>query len=355
MTVEPQLLITGDDRTGTLEIGGAVADLGFRVRLTETPDEKDECVLVDIDSRHCAPHLARQKIVDAHRAKAQHRCHKMDSGLRGNWAHEICALTDAGFKVGMLASFPDAGRTCVDGVVYIHGVKVEDSAFGIDPRNPLESSRPEEHLRAAGGGPALDDGNVVILNAADNDQLRAAADQCHAEARMLVGTTGGIGAYVASLREAGRMPLPPLPRPALIVCGSLHPASRTQIARLNLELNIDQYAPNRAEDAAVAIEAGRDAIIISEEPGGPVSDSAAERMCATLARLAWRTIEGSGVRTIVILGGDTAAATLGDRPLRVIGSVDTAVALCRTEDQRLTVVTKGGGIGDDDMLVRILT
>ena len=61
---------------------------------------------------------------------------------------------------------------------------------------------------------------------------------------MLVGTTGAIGAYVATLFTApllaapllaaprGPTPPRPLPRPALVVCGSLHPLSRTQIAAL---------------------------------------------------------------------------------------------------------------------------
>ena len=119
-----ELLITADDRTGALETGGACADLGFDVRLTTTPDAYDDCAVVDLDSRHCDADEAARRIGGAHRLDARFRCHKMDSGLRGNWAHEVAALVAMGQRVGILASFPDAGRRCDDGTVYIRDVPV---------------------------------------------------------------------------------------------------------------------------------------------------------------------------------------------------------------------------------------
>ena len=84
----------------------------------------------------------------------------MDSGLRGNWAHEVAALLASGRRIGVLASFPDAGRQCVDGTVLVRGVPVADSAFGRDPRNPVTSSRPEDHLIDAGCAAALASGEL---------------------------------------------------------------------------------------------------------------------------------------------------------------------------------------------------
>ncbi|MYA18357.1 MAG: hypothetical protein F4Z28_17125 [Gammaproteobacteria bacterium] len=346
-----ELVITADDRTGALETGGACADLGFDVRLTTAPDMTDDCAVIDLDSRHCAAVEAARRIDEAHRLAARFRCHKMDSGLRGNWAHETASLIALGRRVGILASFPDAGRRCDDGTVYIRDVPVAESPFGRDPRNRLLSSRPVDYLRAAGCETALADGRLVVLDANTNDELNAAAVRCRDEDRMLVGTTGGVGAYVATLRSGRRGDFPPLPRPALVVCGSLHPLSRTQISRLPF---LTVGPDDDARRALAALQGGEDVVLATEMTGATIADAAAESMASLVAATTWHWIEASGAPTVMILGGDTAAAVLGDRTLRVLGSADTAVPLCQTEDRRLAVVTKGGGIGEENTLARLL-
>lgn len=345
-----ELLITADDRTGALETGGACADLGFEVRLTTAPDTSDDCAVVDLDSRHCTADEASRRIGAVHRVDARFRCHKMDSGLRGNWPREVAALIALGRRVGILASFPDAGRRCDAGTVYIRDVPVAESPFGRDPRNRLLSSRPLDYLRGAGCGNALADGSLVVLDANTNEELSAAAARCREEDRMLVGTTGGVAAYVATLRSRRGAAVPVLPRPALIVCGSLHPLSRTQVSRLAC-LTV---GPDEAEQAVPALQRGADVVLATEATSAGISDSEAEGMASAIASAVWDWIAAAGVQTVIILGGDTAAAVLGDRTLRVLGSADTAVPFCRTEDRRLTVVTKGGGIGEEDTLARLL-
>ncbi|MCY3838437.1 MAG: hypothetical protein OXH09_07330 [Gammaproteobacteria bacterium] len=349
MTIE--LLITADDRTGALETGGACADLGFDVRLTAAPGATDDCAVIDLDSRHCTATEAAGRIGEAHRLAACFRCHKMDSGLRGNWAHEVASLIAQGRRVGVLASFPDAGRRCDDGTVYIRDEPVAESPFGRDPRNRLLSSRPVDYLRAAGCGSAMADGHLVVLDANTNDELNAAAVRCREEDRMLVGTTGGVGAYVATLRSGRRGDLPPLPRPALIVCGSLHPLSRMQVSKLDcLTVGPD----DSAEQALIALRGGEDVILATELTTAEIGDAAAESMASAVATTAWDWVTATGAPTLIVLGGDTAAAILGDRTLRVLGSADTAVPLCQTEEG-LAVVTKGGGIGEEDTLAGLLS
>ena len=182
----PNLLVTADDRTGVLEAGGACADLGFRVRFGATPADGDDCALQDIASRHRSPREAATRVVAAHRHDARFRCHKMDSGLRGNWPHEIAALLETNRRIGVLPAFPDAGRRCVDGTVLIHGVPVAQTAFGRDPRNRVTSSRPADYLSDAGCGPALRCGNLRVFDAGDNAELTAAAQCCADEDRRWV-------------------------------------------------------------------------------------------------------------------------------------------------------------------------
>lgn len=353
-----ELLITADDRTGALESGGACADLGFAVRLAKAPATSDECAVVDLATRHVAPALAAERIQRGHAAPARHRCHKMDSGLRGNWHHETAALLKAGRRVGVLVSYPAAGRRCRQGTVFIHGVPVAESAFGADPRNPLVSSRPADYLRAAGCEDALRRGDVVVLDADDDAELASAAARCKAEGRLLVGATGAIAAYAALLREddrrnedaGGSRSAPLLPRPALIVCGSLHPLSRAQVAQAPCPTTT---LPGDATAALAALGAGRDVVLASPTANRAIDDEAADRMAAQLAETAWDWLRRADVPALVVFGGDTAQAILGARELRVLGSVDTGIPLCRT-DAGLHVVTKGGGIGDEAALARLL-
>ena len=357
-------LLTADDRTGALESGGAVADLGWEVRflplaagheIPSGPWEPAACHVLDLASRHCPPAEARRRIEGTLAVPAAHRCHKMDSGLRGNWAHDVAALAAAGHRVGVLASFPDAGRRCVDGTVFVHDVPVAESAFGRDPRSRLTSSRPAHYLAAAGCGAALARGDVLVLDAGDNAELRTAARGALAEQRLLVGTTGGIKAYVGALGSGASPPVPrllPLPRPALVVCGSLHPLSRKQIAALPCL----RLAPGEQLAAVAALRREEDVVLATAEPRNAIGNAAAEAMSTRVATAAWRCVDAGGARTLVVLGGDTAEAVLGSRRLRIHGSVDVGVPLCAPldADAAPTVVTKGGGIGAPDTLAKML-
>ena len=344
------LLVTADDRTGALEVGGTIADLGFTVRLAQAPESQDDCLLLDIASRHVSGVEAGRRVVAAHRHSAHHRCHKMDSGLRGNWAHEAAALLRAGHRVGVIASYPDAGRRCRNGTVYVHGVPVAEGPLGRDPRNPLPSSRPEDYLRGAGCGDALRDGDVVVLDADDNSELRAAAQRCHAESRIPVGATGALAAYVALIRNRPPAKPPELPKPALVVCGSLHPLSRRQVARLPAA----QFGTAQIDLAEQELCQGKDAVLATADSTGPIADSAAEAMAGEVAASVQQLLARGVVGTLVILGGDTAGAILGDRPMQVEGCVVTGVPVSRFAGDDLRIVTKGGSIGDENTLCRIL-
>ena len=337
-------LITADDRTGALETGGACAALGLKTRLVRAPTGDDDCAVMDLDCRHCAPAEARRRVAAAHGRAAHFRGHKMDSGLRGNWAHEAAALVESGHRLGILASFPDAGRRCDNGTVFIHDVPVAESAFGRDPRNRLLSSRPADYLVAAGCASALANGELVVLDANTNDELSAAAARCRDEQRMLVGTTGGIGAYVATQYGAPTATLTrrrALPRPALVVCGSLHPLSRAQIDALHCS----STTLDAADQALAALASGADAVLATATRATAISDAEADATAADLASATWRILAASGARTLIVLGGDTAAAILGERELRILGNVDVGVPLAKSESEQLHIVTKGGGIG----------
>ena len=340
------LFITSDDRTGALEIAGTVANERFSVPCGPYADN-DNCCVVDIASRHLEPEAAVHQSASAHARHARHRCHKIDSGLRGNWPFEVRGLLQLGHGVAVVPSFPDAGRRCVDGVVYVDDVPVLESPFGKVPLTAPLSSRPMEVLEATGCA----DGDVVVWDANDNAELQAAAQRCRDEGRAMVGPSGAVAAYAATVFPdpvAREVPVVP---PVLVLCGSLNAMSREQIGRLGVPLLT--LSDGLELPPAAATRSGM-TVVATPVPSGAISNHEAERVAASMARYANGALEtGYGGGTLFVLGGDTAAAVAGDETLDVLGTIDTAVPIARFRGGYL--VTKGGGIGRPDTLVKLLS
>ena len=342
---ERTLFITSDDRTGALEIAGTIANERFSVPCGPRADD-DTCCVVDIASRHLDPEAAVRQAATAHARRARHRCHKIDSGLRGNWPFEVRGLLQLGHGVAVVPSFPDAGRRCVDGVVYVDGVPVLESPFGRDPLTAPLSSRPMEILQATDCA----DGDVVVWDADDNAELKAAAQRCRDEGRAMVGPSGAVAAYAATVfPEHAAREVPVVP-PVLVLCGSLNAMSREQIARLRvpvLTLTAGfRMPPSAARDAIT--------VVATPMPPGAISAREAEQMAEAMAGCALGALDtGYGGGTLFVLGGDTAAAVVGDATLEVLGTIDTAVPIARFRDGYL--VTKGGGIGRPDTLAKLFS
>ena len=55
----------------------------------------------------------------------------------------------------------------------------------------------------------------------------------------------------------------------------------------------------------------------------------------------------------MVIGGDTAAAILGNEPVKVLGNLGVAIPVSDRNGQLL--VTKGGGIGKPDTLLNLLS
>ena len=340
------LFITSDDRTGALEIAGTVANAHFSVPCG-TGADNDTCCVVDIASRHLDPEAAQRQAAVAHARNARFRCHKIDSGLRGNWPFEVKGLLQLGYPVAVVPSFPDAGRRCLDGVVYVDDVPVLESPFGKDPLTSPRSSRPMEILEDTGCA----DGDVVVWDANDNAELAAAAERCHKEGRAMVGPSGAVAAYAAVVFPELALREVPVVPPVLVLCGSLNAMSRQQIARLGVPvftLSVDLQLPR------VATMKSAITVVATPQPRGAISPGQAERVASAMAECAHGALKtGYGNGTLVVLGGDTAAAVVGDETLDVLGTVDTAVPIARFRGGYL--VTKGGGIGRPDTLVKLLS
>jgi D-threonate/D-erythronate kinase len=340
------LLVVADDRTGAMETAGMCADLGCTSEVTpfgRVARPGCDVVVIDLSSRHLSPAEAARRATSV----APDAAHKIDSTLRGNWAHEVVGRqAGSGRRVLVVPAFPAAGRTCVGGVVLVDGQPVSSGAAASDLRGGVRSSRPSDHLLQAGATSVdavssdtlpswLDErrGAIAVCDASTDDDLRIVLSHWagHRDV-VLAGTAATIASAVAAgLAQRGRgSPVPERVGPALIVCGSLHPMALAQVA---------------AAESAGAI------VLVPESNEG--GDPAA--VAAALGERALRALDTNGFRTVVLIGGDTTAEVLGDAVVSVGGTIAPGVAWSRPwGESGPLVLTKPGGFGTRSTLVDLL-
>ena len=276
------LLVLADDRTGALETAGACADAGLTVVMTPfgTADvlPPHDCRVIDLGTRRLSADEAARRAASV-RIDATRHAHKIDSTLQGNWAAEIASRA---LPTLLVPAFPSAGRTCVDGVVHVHGAAV---------------GRPGDQLPDA----------TVCDATSDRDLDRHAQTWLKTPDLLLAGTAGAIGAGARALGRTTDRRVPRARGRVLVVCGSRQPIALAQ---------------------AAAIARHHDVVYTPVDPTGDV---------------------------LVIIGGDTAAAVLGDRAMVVGGTIEPGVAWSHVANGTgPLVITKPGGFGDEQTLVRVL-
>ena len=330
-----EVLLSADDRTGALEIGGLIANENYSVPVGPNA-ESELCCVIDIATRHLSLSEAQNSMAKVLARRAEQRAHKMDAGLRGNWPHEVEVLLHEGHKVAIVCAFPDAGRRCKDGVVYIHDLPVLESVFGSDPLNPQVSSKPMEVLEHFGVS-----GDVVVWDANTNEEMEAAVRRAVAENRIVVGASGAIGAYAKLFLPQAAQRQVALPRPIMVLCGSLNELSRDQIVNIGEPL---QHVIGK-------ITIGPVTVVATNHISDPLDDESAlamARLCAEKIKDHWAEF-----RALLVIGGDTAGAIVGDETMDTIGCVAPGIPVSWFRDK--LVVTKGGGIGQPETVAEIVS
>jgi D-threonate/D-erythronate kinase len=220
-------------------------------------------------------------------------------------------------------AYPAMKRTVRCGRLYVDGVPLELTAFARDPSHP---ARTGEICSVLG------DVRATVLDGETDLDVRDAARRIAAMRPfpLAAGPAALAGALAAELDlpRAGQPPWPRV-RNALVVNGSLHPASLEQTS------------------------------YIANCPGwrllehGSATGSGAIR-AARVAELARAELERRSADALVIFGGDTAFAlhrALGGASFEPVGEVVPGAPVSRSGG--LTWITKAGGFGSPAILCEI--
>jgi D-threonate/D-erythronate kinase len=327
---------------------------------------------------------------------------KIDSTMRGSVAAQLAGALEAwrtvhaGAFVVLCPAYPAMGRTIRDGRLWVNGAALEDSPAGSDPVTPMRTSvftelvpgaaivemGQADKLRAAIVS-AAHDHDVVVVEASEQAALvTLAAVVAQLGAQALPAGSAGLALALADAwhpqgGSAARVAAPQGGGSTLLLRTSANAVSRRQVARLLEELpatNIAVLSPtlaDLADDASAELWITRlraasptAGLLVLEAPvdriAGATLVDASRRVARLMAAAVAALVARGQVRTLVLLGGDGADATLdalGVRNLHVMRNIVEGVPVAEGlagGGQGLVVVTKAGGFGDENTLVTVV-
>lgn len=404
-----QMLILADDLSGAADCASACLHSGMSAAVSfGQPEHTLDCdvLSIDCDTRRLPPHEAAERVRTTMRANlapgdGQIVFKKVDSTLRGNLGSEIRAVLEeqrrrSADAVAILApAFPSRGRSTIHGYQHVHGTPLHDTEIwkqdGLAVVAHIPSMLHQEELRTG----------IVDLNLLRVGQERVAEEMrqmarevdvivCDAETEEDLATIArasfsigrqtvwvGSAGLAFQLPEAtglvGSGPHRRKPQrgngPALFVVGTTSAVSRGQVLLLEqsvplrmvhvsprLLLSRDEAAarPDITASIAASLKSDADTLVILD---AEESVDIAERPLLTEALGAMLAPCVDLVGALVATGGETARAILNSwnvSLLQVVGEVDRGVpcSVAELEGRTIPVLTKAGGFGDSDALLR---
>jgi D-threonate/D-erythronate kinase len=394
------LRVIADDLTGACDIGAELLSLGVPVvvhhaerRASHSPGAVSVC---NTASRGCDASMAAARVRTALSDLAPDwrgiLVKKIDTALRGPVAAELAAaMACVGVKEAfVLPAIPSVGRITVQGVQHLDGVPLAETAFANDPLHPITESsvlavlEREGLLEArllgleavreaawAGHWPPAQRPRAVVCDAETDADIEAALGAILRRPRPLVlAGSIGLGRALALLSagvvgRTGPTAGVPKPRPGgvLLGVGSIHPASRTQLAAAVRVLGVETVeVPDTAAIAPAVARAvariGRGLPVALTTPAG--RSTAPSALGEHLADAVAACLRVSAPGGLVLVGGETAQwvlARLGYPRLQLEGRPVPLVVYGRLLDgpyPGLVLATKGGSAGDDEVVIRMI-
>lgn len=336
-----RLAIVADDLTGALDVSAPLAARGLRVVVATVPaaaaqaiDSGAEVVVVNTASREGRPEDAGEIVGSVSRQLAARQpewaLKKIDSRLKGHVAIEVAAMMHAfGRSRAIVApAVPSQGRIVRDGHVIGHGVGAPIAIAGAMGALPYEAPDTADAMAFA-----------ELLRGATTDTL-------------LVGASG-LGVGLGQL--LGGRPAPAAPDidgPLLVVVGSHDPITLQQV-----EVALAGAAVNHivSADGTLGSPPSGPALVQAVVPRDGNFAAAMQRFGRSIAEL----LRDGDYRSVLLSGGETAQTVLGALDigcLEVLGEVLPGIAVTRASlgERRLAVLTKSGGFGTPQDILRLI-
>ncbi len=403
-----RLLILADDFTGALDTGVRLARAGVPTQVAtlrgggrRLPGCESPALVIDMESRHVSPAEAARRVHGLARSGMSQGVRffykKTDSTLRGNIGAELSALLSATGedRLFFVPALPTAGRTTVNGVALVNGIPLHRTDFAADPLDPVTESEVSaiigrqsrvvvENVSRGSELPVREDAakRILVFDAETDVDLEEIGRRMkpHGVPRAIAGCSG-FASILPELLDLPRAPLAPvrLAPPMLAVCGSLNEVSRGQVRHaehsgipshfldprfVGMGAKRRTFRRDLALRIASALTSTGAAILTTQTSGAGYaafkgsSGRSGRAVAGAVAGVVREVMSFARPSTLVLFGGDTAFGIVdalgieGFQPVREI-SQGVVVSRARQGGRDLFLVTKAGGFGEADILVRI--
>jgi len=386
----------------TIVLTAGASIIGFK--------DVSDVVVIDTETRNLTPKDAYRKVRKAVKLLRRNGVKliykKIDSTLRGNVGAEINAVIDELHVEAVIVTpaFPDQKRTVINGHLLINNVPVEETEYSRDPLSPVSSSKVslviEKQARKKVGEIYLSHvrrdvdsfikeiqrqfetgKKIIVVDAESESDLERIAKASLALNILPCGSAGLASALSSQL--AGELKV-------LIVSGSVNSVTLKQIETAVKKLNLKIIQPCisgilfdeeklknasnalvkeaeriLAEERAVIIRLADSESLISmiqeaEKRCGMTKLQVADLLLSTLSRAVRRILDKYSFSSLILIGGDTSIRimdALGAKAIRSEGEILPGIPSGRIIGgiyEGMRVITKAGGFGDDDTLVKIM-
>ncbi len=399
-----KLLVIADDFTGAMDTGvqfskNAINTLvSTRIDLDfDTIQQDIEVLVVDTESRHISPDKAYEKVYDITRRAREYGIQyvykKTDSTLRGNIGAELKAIIDAwkSMPVMYVPAFPKMGRTTVNGRQLVDGVPLHETFYANDLLNPIKTSYiPEIISKQAdvktvvivnGGELTVDlkEQNMVYIFDArvEEDLANIGSILKSANKLSIIAGCAGFAEQLSDLIDFEKNSGLELIKSQniLVICGTINEKSIQQVKfgeKYNFESILLVSEQKRSKEYWETSEGKKlikeilrkitasGKIIIKTINQKNEVDLAVNslQIAENLGNLTQKILSSGIPCTLVVFGGDTAIRVMEAIEcvaLKPLEEIVPGVAVSKMAGKygEMTLITKAGGFGEKDILLKI--
>ena len=379
-------VIIADDLSGANDVGCKVFENGFKCAAVDASKQTLRRFLLNYKgipilntaSRMLSPGLAYKAVCLAVSPLNKYNLiyKKIDSTLRGNIGSEIDACIDA-LKikaVALVPAFPELGRTTVYGRHFLKGRLLENTEYARDPVNPLSTSDISVLLKEQSKyGSVLVDIDLIrqgpkaikyfirsksgskplifyfdCLNSSDMKIIAKAVK----EFKVIAGASALAG-YIFPKRKTIISAYPKANRGNAYLAGSLKEITHKQVKRLSKVKNIPVY-PILADKPCRSN--GEDVIFCVKLLKSGVKTKTRKKIEASFKREVLDLVLKQKYGRLFITGGATAEIIFKALKINYTEIKDVlfaGVPLTYSPERNIYVITKPGGFGEENALLKI--
>lgn len=400
-----KVLVVADDMTGANDTGALFSKNGFpaatvlRPELSRRLREEKMVLCISTDTRAAEPEHAREavrKAVERYGDSGMLICKRIDSTLRGNVGSEIDGMLDAlpeGWRAAVVPSCPGAGRICVGGHVLVHGVALARSGAASDRKTPVCFSKVEDIIRRQSRRSCelfcLQDiqedrertaerirrsgAEILVFDAATQEDIQRIADLCQMSGVPVACVDPGDFSVAMAHRKFSDSGIRMRTGSSLLVIGSISEVTRRQVAYLQKKRQMklctvkirELLDHSEGEKNRILREAGplpEFFCLITEPVPLKLNCREAEEAARRLAEIGLAVLElrRTEIRCAYLSGGDVAKYFLELLEPEALDLIDEVAPLAVYGKavggmwDGLQILTKGGMIGEEDTLDRML-